>query len=228
MQDWKAPEQEKTERLPNHEELNSVFKQLAWKNEYEVTRKEEDEEGITLWEIEFPRLDQDDVVEFSYRRPKKNGDSIEIGVTIYEGGMPANGDIAARFINNKWEIDDSWAHHVVDETLMQKPHRPIETTHETREAEEEIDAIESLMGDFENTYSLEELLALTNITVDEANEHPLRKPAKFDLNRICSLLTIIKQETNITSEQYDKLNTRYQVLSKAVGRHTNKNIVVHD
>lgn len=230
MQNWEALEQEKPDHLPTPEQLHSIFEQLAKGREYTETRKLEDENGVTLWEIEFSRPEQDDVVEFSYRRPKQDGDPIEIDVTIYEDGMPVNGDKAAFFINGKWEINDSWDKHVVDETLMQKPEKKLQESGKelTREAEGEIESLESLMDDFEKTYSLDELLGLVNMTREEAESHPVRKPAKMDLTRIRQLLDVLKAETDITYEQSNNLEARYQVLSKAVGRQTNKNIIVHE
>jgi hypothetical protein len=80
--------------------------------------------------------------------------------------------------------------------------------------------------EFEEEYPLAELLLITDLTPDEATNHPLREPAKLALIPIVEALNKLKNETDITKEKYDELEASYRSLSKAVG-FINKGKVVH-
>lgn len=81
----------------------------------------------------------------------------------------------------------------------------------------QIAEIEALMVAFEATHDLAALHAITTITLADAMEHPLRKPAKVALIPIVALLTSLKCNTNITEERLEELKQKYLRLSRAVG-----------
>jgi hypothetical protein len=98
---------------------------------------------------------------------------------------------------------------------------------EKRDAGPEIEEVEGKINDFESTYSLVELHAITHLTDEEAKVHPLRAPAGEAIKPIYNKLALMKKETNISVEKYDELNTKYKKLAKAVGIRTSNNEVDH-
>lgn len=50
-----------------------------------------------------------------------------------------------------------------------------------RECGPEIEELEKLLKLFESQYSLEKLLSVTRLTVEEARKHPIREPARIAL-----------------------------------------------
>lgn len=89
---------------------------------------------------------------------------------------------------------------------------------ERQESETEIAELETMLEAFEAKHSLEELSLLTGFkTNEEARAHPVREPARLDLIPITEKINVLKNETNISKEQYDELNKVYQKLYNAVG-----------
>ena len=86
--------------------------------------------------------------------------------------------------------------------------------------------LEESLAKFERDFNLEELFAITNLTPEDAPNHPIREPARQALIPIVSYLKSLKSETNIPDDIYDVLEQRYKRLSRAVGM-INKNIVDH-
>ncbi|MFA6407813.1 MAG: hypothetical protein WCV80_03880 [Candidatus Paceibacterota bacterium] len=86
-----------------------------------------------------------------------------------------------------------------------------------RECEPEIAKFEELITSFESTYSLEELLSITDLASKEGQRNPLREQAKVALNPIFEMLTTLKKETNISLEKCEELKEEYKRLSRAVG-----------
>ncbi|MFA6365442.1 MAG: hypothetical protein WCW78_03515 [Candidatus Paceibacterota bacterium] len=86
-----------------------------------------------------------------------------------------------------------------------------------RECGPEIEEFEEFITSFETTYSLEELLSITDLASKEGQRNPLREQAKVALNPIVATLNTLKRETNISPEKYEELKEEYRRLSRAVG-----------
>lgn len=97
---------------------------------------------------------------------------------------------------------------------------------ERRGCGREVYELQDMFEAFESTYSIAELLAITDLTPAEAPNHPLREPARQALIPIVTRLNILKEETNISTELHDQLKARYKYLSRAVG-FINNNKVRH-
>ena len=95
-----------------------------------------------------------------------------------------------------------------------------------RDPEKEIAELEVLITHFKRSHNFEELNAITELTPEDAPNHPTREPARKDLNPIVALLNILERETSITKERWVELRAKYGVLSRAVGI-INKGIVDH-
>ena len=91
----------------------------------------------------------------------------------------------------------------------------------------EVEKAERLMAEFESKHSLAELLAISELTPEEAVTHPVRRPAWADAITIEELVKTLKRETNIPKEKYDELEARRKIISNAVG-YINNNMVDHN
>jgi hypothetical protein len=96
-----------------------------------------------------------------------------------------------------------------------------------REAEPEITQFESMITLFESTHSLSELNSVIDLSPQEAPEHIVREPARVALIPIVTILNTLKKETNISTEKYEELKSKYLILSRAVGM-INNNKVDHN
>ena len=76
---------------------------------------------------------------------------------------------------------------------------------------------DSLIASFESKYSLEELHLITDLTPQEAQNHPLREPARVALIPIVKLLNDLKATYGETSPEYKSIKEKYMRLSRAVG-----------
>lgn len=88
-----------------------------------------------------------------------------------------------------------------------------------------IEEFETLLNSFEQTYSTEALYAISS--KEEALDSEERGSAIEDLKPIVSVLKFIKDQTDITDEEHDKLQKKYKHLSNAVG-FINSGVVDHD
>jgi hypothetical protein len=88
---------------------------------------------------------------------------------------------------------------------------------EKRDASREISELQSLLEKFEIEHPVAELYEIINLTYQEAPNHPVREPARKDLNPIWANLEILKNETDISTEKYEELLSKYLYISKAVG-----------
>ncbi|MFA5997037.1 MAG: hypothetical protein WC791_00955 [Candidatus Paceibacterota bacterium] len=93
--------------------------------------------------------------------------------------------------------------------------------------EQAVIEFENMVADFETTYSLEELNAITDLTADSERKHPLRDPAKEALKPIFAKLKYLKEGTTISEKEYEELKSKWKTLSNAVGI-VNKGIVDHN
>jgi|GEM_PF-992919 len=106
------------------------------------------------------------------------------------------------------EMADYFLSLVKEEVILEK---------EKRDCNQEVGELQNLFTEFEVNHALDDLFNIIDLTVQDAPNHPLREPAKQDLDPIVTKLNILKKETNITTEKYDELNAQYKYLSKAVG-----------
>ena len=88
---------------------------------------------------------------------------------------------------------------------------------EKRDCRQEVIKLQNLFDEFESKHPIDELYSIIDLTYKDAPNHPVREPARQDLIPIVDTLNILKKETDITTEEYDKLNTQYKHLSNAVG-----------
>lgn len=86
-----------------------------------------------------------------------------------------------------------------------------------REAGPEIAQLEELMATFEATHSLPDLHAITDLIFNEAMNHPVRRPAELALRQISDLHQKLIEQTNISSEEAQRLREKYRPFSRAVG-----------
>jgi hypothetical protein len=123
------------------------------------------------------------------------------------------------FSKEKQEIIDAWmAKYGTGEIPPEK----------RREAGPEIEELEGMFENFEQTHDIIALNAITDLTPEEAPNHPIREPAREALRLIVNKLQLIKDETNITAEKYAELKAKRKRLAQAVGAVVkNINIVDH-
>ena len=77
---------------------------------------------------------------------------------------------------------------------------------------------QGLVNSFEANHPLDQLIAITYLTQDDAPLHPVREPARQDLIPLYSLLQELRLTTNISADRHKELDLEYQRLSNAVGR----------
>lgn len=143
-----------------------------------------------------------------------------------------------------------------EEMLQQwmKDHPEVEVPAEARrESGPEIVEFEQLVVSFESTHSLEKLhsivdltpelgalfkgdrdmsveqraTAVSNLTSEDAEKYRTRTAARKDLEDICAMKVVLKEETNIAPEKYRELKAAYVRLTRAVGI-INNNVVDHE
>ena len=88
---------------------------------------------------------------------------------------------------------------------------------ELRECGPEVVGFEEAVVLFEATHSLETLLAVTDLTPDEAKNHPVREPARIALIEISKQFKKLQTETNITPEKLGELKIILDRFRSAVG-----------
>jgi len=119
-----------------------------------------------------------------------------------------------------------------------------------RDCEPEIAEFEAMLESFESAYSLEELLLVTDLTLElftllwndrdmsaeeikfaiknlkpeDVRTYEIRTKAKKNLIPIVSKMNAMKAETNISPERHDELKAKYRRLSRAVGMINNKKV----
>ena len=96
---------EKKEQIPTLEEIKGIFDELLGREIFRETRKEEDEKGLLLLEVEA--IVGGEKIELEYTREGQNPKGAinypVISKTFYdENGIPAGG-FSGRKINGKWE-----------------------------------------------------------------------------------------------------------------------------
>ncbi len=88
---------------------------------------------------------------------------------------------------------------------------------ELRESGPEILELEALFDSFDATPPIAELLLITDLTPEEADNHPTRYPAKMALIPVLEKLHNLRDKTNISSEKYQELHEKYERFSQAIG-----------
>lgn len=106
---------------------------------------------------------------------------------------------------------------LAEEEMMRDLQVSIENTKTLREAGPDVSEIEEMFSSFETEYSLSVLDSINEITLDEAMNHPVRKPAKEALAPILKKMEVLNRETNIDRERQEILEMKYKELTKSVG-----------
>jgi hypothetical protein len=95
---------ESIEKIPTEAEVREVLEKLIGKREmikFTDRRKESDEKGLYLWEIESPT--EDGHVEYMYIR---KGIHTTIHIAFFDTDeMPVSGTSVAELIDGKWKIE---------------------------------------------------------------------------------------------------------------------------
>lgn len=89
------------------------------------------------------------------------------------------------------------------------------------EGTQEMIEFKRMLDEFEETYSLDELYAIVDLTADPDRKHPLRDLAKKALNPINEF-----RQKNI-AQRDDELNVQWKKISNAAGM-INKGMVDHN
>ncbi len=200
----------------------------------EITREESDEHGLTVLEVTVEG-GEGKTTEYQYTRKGRvlGGGAIEgvtsINVYAYEDGMPTGTEVVSTFNEETgaWEDEKKVTLEEEKESLAvlgEKSKQRITIGFperasglELREAGPEIAEFETMITDFEKNHSLEALLAITELTVKDAPNHPVREPAKIALASIIAKFEVLKKETTISDEQLELLEAKRKKLSMAVG-----------
>jgi len=114
----------------------------------------------------------------------------------------------------------------MEENYQRRLPKYAESTREVIDFAQVAAQMERLMTEFEETHSLTDLHAITNLTPAEAKLQEPREKARIDLYAISSALDILREWTNINRAKYEELRAKYRRLSQAVGI-INNNIVDH-
>jgi hypothetical protein len=106
--------------------------------------------------------------------------------------------------------------------------KPVVPESSSSEVEKEISRFERMIEDFEATYPLDKLHDITELTLEQAQAHPFREPARKALIPITKLRNEFKalaEKSKISWAQFEVLEAKYMKISLAVGYHqkaTNK------
>ncbi len=200
----------------------------------EITREESDEHGLAVLEVTVEE-GEGKTTEYQYTRKGRalGGGAIEgvtsVNVYSYEDGMPTGTEVVSTYNEETGEWEDvkkvtleeeKEVLVVLGEKIKERvtvgfPERA--SGLELREAGPEIAEFETMMADFEKEHPLEALLAITDLTIEDAPNHPIREPAKIALVSIIAKFEVLKKETTITDEQLELLEAKRKKLSMAVG-----------
>lgn len=98
----------------------------------------------------------------------------------------------------------------------EKEEKTVELLEESK-VRELITGLENTFRKFEMNFSLDELFAVTEMTVEQALGDPKRTEAKKYLVVMVDLLNNLKELTDIPKQKYKELEERYRHYSRAVG-----------
>lgn len=129
-----------------------------------------------------------------------------------ENPLEKNNDEIKKLLIEKEQNDD------YEFWMAQKPELAISIYADQKEVGPESLEFENLVKDFEQNYPLGELFAITDLTVEEAENHPLRAPAMLALIPIWEKAKAFKNNAELWA--------MYTKLSRAVG-FINNNKVDH-
>ncbi len=201
----------------------------------EVTREKSDEHGLAVLEVTVEG-GEGKTTEYQYTRKGRllnSGGAIEGSTSInayyYEDGMPTGTEVVSMYNEETGVWEDSKKVTIDEEkealaVLQVKNKEESNTasleqtsTTESKETGLEIVEFETMMADFEKEHPLEALLAITELKVEDAPNHPVREPARKALIPIIAKYEVLKKETTITDEQLELLEAKRKKLSMAVG-----------
>ena len=114
--------------------------------------------------------------------------------------------------------DDLWKE-------WQENNPPKEELIEKRESGPDVLIFKEMIKSFETDHSIEELKLIVDLTSKDAKHHPVREPARKALIPIFKQFKVIKEETDISDEDYEKLRKEYKRILRTVGMIINNKIV---
>lgn len=98
-----------------------------------------------------------------------------------------------------------------------------------RNCEGEMAEFKELIKAFHAEFSIDELTAITHMSAEEADSHPVWQPAKRALGPIEAKLRALAAETDISAGDLAILQAEYKKASQAVGmRITSSGTIIHD
>ena len=100
---------------------------------------------------------------------------------------------------------------------LEKYAEPVILKNELKDCEPDIITLEQMFVAFERDHPLAELYAITDLSLADALNHPIRQPAVEAIKPIGLWLAYLEKETNITPERHAALLAHYAELTKAVG-----------
>ena len=109
---------------------------------------------------------------------------------------------------------------------LERHPEPVVVQKNADECGPEIGEYLELITSFELNHSLEDLHAITDLTPQEAPNHPIREPARVALIPIVEKLKELRKQTSISDKELEEINAAYKRCSQAVGM-INKNKVDH-
>ncbi len=86
-----------------------------------------------------------------------------------------------------------------------------------RSCETDAAALEEMFLRFEAEHSVDALMAIDELSLEDASAHPVREPARMALAPITLLMDVLRKETDIDRQRFAELKARYLRLSRAVG-----------
>lgn len=84
----------------------------------------------------------------------------------------------------------------------------------------EIVELEAMILDFESKHSIEELLAISELTPEDAPSHPIREIARLDLIKITEKLKYMDTENEEVKTRIKKLSQSVGIINKGKVDHT--------
>ena len=106
--------------------------------------------------------------------------------------------------------------------------KPVVPESSSLEIEKEISRFERMIEDFEATYPLDKLHDITELTLEQAQAHPFREPARkarIPITELRNKFKALAEKSKISWAQFEVLEAKYMKISLAIGYHqqaTNK------
>ncbi|MFA7244695.1 MAG: hypothetical protein WC070_00765 [Candidatus Magasanikbacteria bacterium] len=86
-----------------------------------------------------------------------------------------------------------------------------------RECREDIAELERMFDEFEQNHNIQKLMAIEELGPENSPQRNKRSPAKADLSTMYTKIQTIKNETNISDDELEKIRLRYEKFDQAIG-----------